>query len=241
MPRTHNIFAQSRLSGAVCAARCSCATRVQMTHARTHARTQTQLTSMHACTRPPARTHARTHARAHGAGGAGGIRAAPCVDAAAVLVTALLPAPAPAAERGHVCRDACASGRGRARVEGRGLRLGQAVHEAAVPESGLGRRSSASGRPLEGWRVASKGLGPLPRRRGSALAHGCDRGGRVVLPLPRAPVISTRSRVPLAQLRARRAAAPHVLRAPQPAHVYDGEGAPQPELRHRRARRRHLR
>ena len=60
-----------------------------------------------------------------------------------------------------------------------------------VPASGLGRRSSALGRPLEGWRVASKGMGPLPRRRGSALAHGCGRGGRVVLPLPRAAAVST--------------------------------------------------
>ena len=32
----------------------------------------------------------------------------------------------------------------------------------------------------------SKGLGPLPRKRGSTLARGCDRGGRVVLPLARA-------------------------------------------------------
>ena len=48
---------------------------------------------------------------------------------------------------------------------------------------------------MEGWRVASKGLGPLPRRRESALAHGCGRGGRVVLPLARAAVISTRLRL----------------------------------------------
>ena len=89
--------------------------------------------------------------------------------------------------------------------------------------------------------MASKGVGPLPGMRGSTLAHGCDRDGRVVLPLARAAAVSTGLRVPLAQLRARRAAAPHVLRALQPAHVYDGEGAPQPELRHRRARRRHLR
>ena len=25
---------------------------------------------------------------------------------------------------------------------------------------------------MEGWQVAAKGLGPLPRRRGSALSHG---------------------------------------------------------------------
>ena len=44
---------------------------------------------------------------------------------------------------------------------------------------------------MEGWLVASKGLGPLPRVKWAALAHGCGRGGRVVLPLPRAAVIST--------------------------------------------------
>ena len=43
--------------------------------------------------------------------------------------------------------------------------------------------------------MASKGLGPLPRMRGSALAHGCGRGGRVVLPLPRAAAVSTGLRV----------------------------------------------
>ena len=58
------------------------------------------------------------------------------------------------------------------------------------------------GGPLEGWRVASKGLGPLPRRRGSALAHDCGRSGRGALPLPRAAVISTRLRVLLALRRA---------------------------------------
>ena len=40
-----------------------------------------------------------------------------------------------------------------------------------------------------------KGLGPLPRTRGSALALGCGRGGRVVLPLPRAAAVSTGLRV----------------------------------------------
>ena len=35
---------------------------------------------------------------------------------------------------------------------------------------------------LEDGLVASKGLGPLATMRGSALAHGCGRGGRVVLP-----------------------------------------------------------
>ena len=51
------------------------------------------------------------------------------------------------------------------------------------------------GWPLEGWRVASKRLGPLPRRRGSALARGCGRGGRVALPLWRAADVSTGLRV----------------------------------------------
>ena len=45
---------------------------------------------------------------------------------------------------------------------------------------------------MEGWRVASKGLGPLPRRRRrGALAHGCGRGGSGALPLPRAALLST--------------------------------------------------
>ena len=44
---------------------------------------------------------------------------------------------------------------------------------------------------MEGWRVASKGLGPLPRRKGSALARGCGRGGRGALPLARAAAVST--------------------------------------------------
>ena len=63
--------------------------------------------------------------------------------------------------------------------------------DGPVPVSGLGRRSSVPGRPLEGWRVASKGLGPLPRMKWAALAHGCGRGGRVVLPLARAAAVST--------------------------------------------------
>ena len=48
---------------------------------------------------------------------------------------------------------------------------------------------------MEGWRVASKRLAALPRRRRSALAHGCGRGGRGALPLPRAAAVSTRLRV----------------------------------------------
>ena len=60
----------------------------------------------------------------------------------------------------------------------------------------MGRRSSVLVGPLDGWWVASKGLGPLPRRRGFALAQGCGRGDRVVLLLPRAAALSTGLRVP---------------------------------------------
>ena len=48
---------------------------------------------------------------------------------------------------------------------------------------------------MEGWLVASTGLKPLPRVKWAALAHGCGRGGRVVLPLPRAAAVSTGWRV----------------------------------------------
>ena len=43
--------------------------------------------------------------------------------------------------------------------------------------------------------MAATGLGPLPRKRGSTLAQGCDRGGRVVLPLARAAGVSIGLRV----------------------------------------------
>ena len=43
--------------------------------------------------------------------------------------------------------------------------------------------------------MASKGLAALPWRRGSALARGCERSGRVVLPLARAAAVSTGLRV----------------------------------------------
>ena len=43
----------------------------------------------------------------------------------------------------------------------------------------------------------SKGLGPLATMRGSALAHGCGRGGGAVLPLARAAAVSTGLRVRL--------------------------------------------
>ena len=48
---------------------------------------------------------------------------------------------------------------------------------------------------MEGLQVASKGLGPLPRRSGGALARGCGGSGRVVLPLARAAAVSTGLRV----------------------------------------------
>ena len=47
--------------------------------------------------------------------------------------------------------------------------------------------------------MASKGLGPLPRTRGSALALSCGRGGRGTLPLPRAAAVSTGRSVRLAE------------------------------------------
>ena len=40
-----------------------------------------------------------------------------------------------------------------------------------------------------------EGVAPPPRRRGSALAQGCDRSGRVVLPLARAAAVWTGLRV----------------------------------------------
>ena len=55
---------------------------------------------------------------------------------------------------------------------------------------------------MEGWRVASKGLWPLPRIKRGALAHGCGRGGRAVLPLGRATTMSppmSRGVLPLAE------------------------------------------
>ena len=64
-----------------------------------------------------------------------------------------------------------------------------------VPVRGLGRRSAALGGPLEGWLVASKRLGPLPRMKWVALGRGCGGEGSGTLPLPRAAVISTRLRV----------------------------------------------
>jgi len=63
--------------------------------------------------------------------------------------------------------------------------------DSCLSVSGLARRSSALGGPLEGWRVASKGLGPLPRNKEGDLGRGCGREGSGALPLPRAAAVST--------------------------------------------------
>ena len=65
---------------------------------------------------------------------------------------------------------------------------------------------------MEGWPMASKGLRPLPRRRGSALAHGCGRDGRGVLPLARPAAVWTGVRVLDEELR--RVARGRAARAP---------------------------
>jgi hypothetical protein len=52
------------------------------------------------------------------------------------------------------------------------------------------------GGPLEGWRVASKGLGALPRITRGALGRGCGREGSGALPLPRAAAVSTGLGIP---------------------------------------------
>jgi hypothetical protein len=90
-------------------------------------------------------------------------------------------------------------GQGRRR-EGGGVKGVVGRHEAVVEEQlvarvpvrGLGRRSAALRGPLEGWRVASKWLGALPRIRRGGLGRGCRREGGGALPLPRAAAVSTR-------------------------------------------------
>ena len=67
--------------------------------------------------------------------------------------------------------------------------------------------------------MASKGLRPLPRRRGSVLANGCDRNGRVELPLARAVAVSTG--LSILTFRPRTV---HVRRSP-PVAVGQGGGA----------------
>ena len=82
------------------------------------------------------------------------------------------------------------------RSEARQLWPRQAVElERLVPVRGLGRRSAALGGPLEGWRVASKRLGALPRIKRGALGRDCGREGSGALPLPRAAAASTGLRV----------------------------------------------
>ena len=51
------------------------------------------------------------------------------------------------------------------------------------------------GEPLEGWLVASKRLGPLPRIKRGALGRGCGREGSGALPLASAAAVSTGLRV----------------------------------------------
>ena len=69
--------------------------------------------------------------------------------------------------------------------------VGVCADALAVPVRGPGRGSAALVGQLEGWRVAPKRLGALSRIKGSALAHGCGRGGRAELRLARPAVIST--------------------------------------------------
>ena len=48
---------------------------------------------------------------------------------------------------------------------------------------------------MEGWRVASKWLGALPRIHRGALGRGCGSEGGGALPLPMAAAVSTGLRV----------------------------------------------
>ena len=47
------------------------------------------------------------------------------------------------------------------------------------------------GGPLEGWQVALKRMGALPRIRRGAQGRGCGREGSGALLLPRAAAVST--------------------------------------------------
>ena len=69
------------------------------------------------------------------------------------------------------------------------------VARVAVPVSELGHRSAALVGPLEGWLVASKRLGALPKAKRGVLGRAWGRKGGGALPLPRAAVISTGLRV----------------------------------------------
>ena len=57
-----------------------------------------------------------------------------------------------------------------------------------------------SGAAFGGLAGGFEKLGPLPRTRGSTLARGYGRGGRVVLPLSRAAAVSTRLRLRITSL-----------------------------------------
>ena len=56
------------------------------------------------------------------------------------------------------------------------------------------------GGPLEGWQVALKRLGALPRIRRGAQGRGCGREGSGALLLARAAAISTGSAVRLEEV-----------------------------------------
>ena len=68
---------------------------------------------------------------------------------------------------------------------------GGLARDAAGTCERVGAQIVSLPRPSGGWPVASKGLGPLATMRENALARGCGRCGRVVLPLARAAAVST--------------------------------------------------
>ena len=72
--------------------------------------------------------------------------------------------------------------------------LGQGIVVPHVPVCGLGRRCSAPGAATGGLAGGFEGVAPPPRRKGIALAQGCDRSGRVALPLARVAAVSTGER-----------------------------------------------
>ena len=117
----------------------SCVVRA-LAPARVHARAHMQAHAQH--TRARARAHARVVVEG---GGRGGQRHT-------------------GASEHHVAHGPASS---TPRLHG--LRAGRVMPSGVGPCKRNGRRSAALVGPLEGWRVASKRLGPLPRRRGSTL------------------------------------------------------------------------
>ena len=57
------------------------------------------------------------------------------------------------------------------------MRLWRSASAIWHVQVGWGAELQSREGPLEGWRVASKRLGPLPRIRWAALGRGCGRGG----------------------------------------------------------------